>query len=66
MAEEIINVTILPDGKVEIEVNGIPGMACLSETEDLLQLLGGEVDSQELTAQAFQEAEQEQQDRLWH
>ncbi len=66
MAEEIIEVTIGPDGKVEIHVNGISGMDCLSETEDLLRLLGGEVESQELTGEAYQDVETQQQDRQWH
>lgn len=66
MAEEIIEVTIGPDGKAGIHVNGISGMDCLTATEDLLRLLGGEIESQELTAEAFQDVEQEQQDRQWH
>ena len=66
MAEEIIEVAIGPDGKVEIRVNGISGMDCLSETEDLLRLLGGEIESQELTAEAYQDVETQQQDRQWH
>jgi hypothetical protein len=66
MAEEIIEITIGTDGKVGINVNGISGMDCLSETEDLLRLLGGEIESQELTPEAYQDVEQEQQDRQWH
>jgi DUF2997 family protein len=68
MAEEIIEVTIAPDGKVEMLVNGVAGMGCLAETEDLVRLLGGEVESQELTGEAYVEAEDEaeRQDRLWH
>lgn len=66
MAEEIVEITIGPDGKVEMQVNGVAGMDCLSQTEDLVRLLGGEVESQELTAEAYVDAEQEQQDRLWH
>lgn len=66
MAEEIVEVTISPDGKVEMHVNGVPGMACLTETEDLVRLLGGEVESQELTSEAYVDTDQEQQDRQWH
>lgn len=68
MTEESIEITITPDGKVEMHVNGIPGMDCLTATEDLVRLLGGEVEAQELTAEAYVEAEQEQdeQERLWH
>jgi hypothetical protein len=35
-----------------MHVKGIPGMDCLAETEELAQLLGGEVEAQELTEQA--------------
>jgi len=66
MAEEIIEITIGPDGKVEMHVNGLAGMDCLSETEDLVRLLGGEIESQALTAEAYADAGQEQRDRLWH
>jgi Protein of unknown function (DUF2997) len=66
MAEEIVEITVGPDGTVEMLVNGIPGMACLSETGDLVRLLGGEVDAHELTAEAYQDVEEHQQDRLWH
>lgn len=66
MAEETIEVTIGPDGRVEMHVHGIGGMACLSETGDLVRLLGGEVEAEELTAEAYVEVEQDQQDRLWH
>jgi hypothetical protein len=66
MAEENIEVTIFPDGKVDIRVNGIAGMDCLNQTEELVRLLGGEIESQELTAEAYQDVDQEQQDRLWH
>jgi hypothetical protein len=66
MAEEIIEIAVGSDGKVEMRVNGIPGMDCLAQTEDLVRLLGENVDSQELTAEAYQDVEQRQQDRLWH
>jgi hypothetical protein len=66
MGEEIIEVTIGPDGKVEMRVNGIAGMDCLSATEDLVLLLGGEIESRELTSQAFEEIGQEQQEQQWH
>jgi hypothetical protein len=65
MAEEIIKVTIHPDGKVEMNVSGIAGMDCVAETEDLARLLGGQVETQELTPEAYADAEEHQQDRLW-
>jgi Protein of unknown function (DUF2997) len=65
MAEEIIEITVHPDGKVEMQVQGIAGMDCLPETEDLIRLLGGEVESREMTGEAYQDAEQREQGRLW-
>jgi Protein of unknown function (DUF2997) len=65
MAEEIIEVTIWPDGKVEMRVEGIPGMSCLATTGDLARLLGGEIEAQELTAEAYQDVQEQQQERLW-
>jgi DUF2997 family protein len=66
MSEEIIEVTIRPDGKVEMHVMGVTGMDCLQRTEDLTRLLGGEVEARELTAEAYQDVVEQEQDRLWH
>jgi hypothetical protein len=66
VAEEVVEVTISPDGKVEMRVAGIPGMSCLESTEDLARLLGGEIETQQLTAEAYQEVAEPQQERLWH
>jgi hypothetical protein len=55
VAEEIIEITIRPDGKVEMHVTGVPGMDCVERTEELSQLPGGEVEAQELTAEAYQD-----------
>lgn len=66
MADEVVRVTINPDGTVSMQVEGVPGMDCLAETEDLLRLLGGEVAAQELTAEAYVDAEQAGEERLWH
>jgi hypothetical protein len=66
LAEEIIEVTIRPDGKVEMHVSGISGMDCLARTEDLTRLLGGEVEATELTAEAYEDVGQHEQDRLRH
>lgn len=66
MADEIIEVTISPAGKVQMHVQGVEGMACLEDTRELVALLGGEVESQELTSEAYVEVSEEQQDRLWH
>ncbi|MBE1530550.1 DUF2997 domain-containing protein [Actinomadura algeriensis] len=64
--DETVEVTIKPDGKVEIHVTGVDGMSCLQTTEELVKMLGGEVETQELTAEAYNETGEEQQDRLWH
>jgi hypothetical protein len=66
MPEEIVKITVTPDGKLEMHVSGVPGLDCVSETEDLVRLAGGEVESQELTGEAYQDVGQRQQDRLWH
>ena len=66
MADEIIEVTISPEGKVSMHVQGVEGMSCLEETRELIALLGGEVDSQELTAEAYVEVSEEQREQLWH
>ena len=66
MADEIIEVTISPEGKVSMHVQGVEGMGCLEDTRELIALLGGEVDSQELTAEAYVEVSEEQREQLWH
>ena len=65
MAEEILEVKIRPDGRVEMHLQGMEGMGCLAETQDLVSRLGGEVESQELTAEAYVETGEENHDRLW-
>lgn len=66
MADEVIEVSIGPDGTVAMSMRGVAGMTCLTETEGLVELLGGDIESQELTDEAYAEVEQEGQDRLWH
>jgi hypothetical protein len=66
MADEVIEVSISPDGTVAMSVQGVAGMECLTQTEGLVELLGGDIESQELTDEAYAEVEQESQDRLWH
>jgi hypothetical protein len=68
MAEEIVEVTIEPDGTVKMRVSGVTGMSCLTETGDLIALLGGRVEAQELTGEAYAEVQQDQHERrqqLW-
>jgi len=65
MAEEIVEVTVAPDGTVRMQVRGIAGMACLDETEDLVGWLGGVVRERELHGEAYLDVEsQERHDRL--
>jgi hypothetical protein len=66
MPEEIVEITVLPDGKVEMRVTGVPGLDCLAETEDLARLLGGHAEAQELTAEAYQDVSEDQPGRLRH
>lgn len=53
-----IDVFVGRDGKVKIEVRGVPGMSCLDLTKELEAILGGEVVSREMTSEA-QEIRQE-------
>lgn len=53
MADEVVEVTIRPDGTVSIGVEGMPGGRCLEETADLVDGLGGHVESREMTAEAY-------------
>ncbi|MGW1023467.1 DUF2997 domain-containing protein [Streptomyces sp. NPDC002577] len=66
MADEILEVTIRPDGRVEMHLQGVEGMGCLAQTQALVDRLGGHVESQELTAEAYVETGEEQHDQLWH
>lgn len=65
MAEESVEIVIGPDGTVEMRVQGVAGTRCVEDTDPLVQLLGGPVEHHELTEEAYQEAEAEEQDRLW-
>jgi hypothetical protein len=66
MAEETIEVTIGPDGKVRMAVTGVAGPGCVEDTEQFVRLLGGEVESQELTGEAYVEVEQQERNQQWH
>jgi hypothetical protein len=41
-------------------------MSCLAATGNLARLLGGEIEVQELTAEAYEDVAEHQQDRLRH
>jgi hypothetical protein len=65
MSDERVEVTIHPDGRVELHVVGVEGMSCVEITEPLVKALGGEVLSQELTQEAYIEVSDENENRLW-
>ncbi|MEV1083917.1 DUF2997 domain-containing protein [Streptomyces sp. NPDC050211] len=65
MAEESVEVVIAADGTVEVHVQGVSGTRCLQDTDELVQLLGGSVEHQMLTEEAYQQDAAEEQDRLW-
>jgi len=47
-----VDVFIAADGSVRLQVRGVQGGGCLSLTEGLEALLGGEIISRELTPEA--------------
>lgn len=65
MAEESVEVVISADGTVEVHVQGVEGTRCLQDTDELVRLLGGAVEHQVLTEEAYQQDADEEQDRLW-
>ncbi|NUU26290.1 MAG: DUF2997 domain-containing protein [Streptomycetaceae bacterium] len=65
MAEERVEIVIAPDGTVEMRVEGVAGSQCVADTDPLVQLLGGAVEHHQLTEEAYQQADAEEQDRLW-
>lgn len=65
MAEENVEIVIGPDGTVEMRVRGVAGTRCVADTDPLVELLGGAVERDELTEEAYQQAEADEQERLW-
>ncbi|MGC9541316.1 DUF2997 domain-containing protein [Streptomyces sp. UG1] len=65
MAEESVEVVISADGTVEVHVQGVAGTRCVADTDELVRLLGGQVELQTLTDEAYQQDEAQEQDRLW-
>jgi len=59
-----IDVYIDKDGEVRIEVRGVKGNRCLDITKELESALGGKVDKREMTPEA-QESSQSDQDQQW-
>lgn len=52
-----IDVFIEKDGQVRVEVRGVKGARCLSETEGLEKALGGEILKREMTPEANESSE---------
>ena len=52
---ETVKVVINSDGQVVVEVDGAHGPICLQVTDDIVKMLGGEVLSQQLTSQYYEE-----------
>jgi len=60
-----IDVFIDKDGQVRVEVRGVKGMSCLDLTKELEAALGGQVESREMTAEAYETVSEQVQDQLW-
>jgi hypothetical protein len=60
-----IDVFIEKDGQVRIEVRGVKGMACLDLTAALEQALGGQVESREMTPEAYETVQEAVQEQQW-
>jgi hypothetical protein len=56
-----VEVFIDRDGRVRVEVRGVKGMSCLDVTKALEEALGGGVEDRELTPEAYEAAQAEQQ-----
>jgi hypothetical protein len=60
-----VDVFIDKDGQVRVEVRGVKGMSCLDLTKALEAALGGQVESREMTADAYETVSEQAQDQLW-
>ncbi len=52
-----IEVLIAPDGQAQVRVQGVRGRDCLSLTEGLERLLGGEILAREMRPEADEDAQ---------
>lgn len=57
-----VEVIIAPDGGVNIKVNGVKGTGCLEITEEMLRLLGEDLQQRELTDEYYLEQKEGQND----
>ncbi len=58
-----VEVCIDKDGKVSIAVRGVQGTACLDITQPLEAALGGQVESRQMTAEAYETIQQPSQEQ---
>ena len=56
MAEQELEITIAPDGKVTVKTKGIKGEACMDYADLLVQIVGRE-DSREKTVEFYESIE---------
>ena len=54
MKQKVINVTIQPDGTVELAPDGFKGKACKDATKFLEQALGLTTDNRKLTSEFYE------------
>ncbi len=54
-----LHIVISPTGEVKVQVKCIAGQSCVDETKFLENALGNVIESRELTAEYYQETEQE-------
>lgn len=65
MEIEEIDVYIEKDGRVRMQVRGVKGNSCLAITAPLEQALGGQVETREMTAEAYDEVDGNVADQQW-
>ncbi|MCH2232484.1 MAG: DUF2997 domain-containing protein [Crocinitomicaceae bacterium] len=61
-----IDVYIDEKGEVQIEIRGVKGMSCLDLTKDLEAILGGDIETREMTAEAGETLKQKVEDKQWN
>lgn len=65
MELEEIEVIIGKDGKVQLKVRGVKGLACLDLTKELEAVLGGQIEAREMTPEADESAQEQVQAWQW-
>jgi hypothetical protein len=54
MKSEEIEITVGPDGTVDLQVKGVKGKRCLDLTKDLEDALGGDVEQRKHSAEYYE------------